>query len=62
MKNHTLWRNLALALLVVNLLFWAWTEGYLRALGLGPTRVNEPERLQEQVQPEALKMQPIGGG
>lgn len=62
MKNHTYWRTLALALLVVNLLFWAWSEGYLRALGLGPHRVNEPERLQEQVKPEALKMQAIGGG
>ncbi len=58
MKNRSFWRNLVLALIVVNLLFLAWTQGYLRAVGLGPKVVNEPERLQEQVQPEALQIKP----
>ncbi|MFY8054515.1 MAG: hypothetical protein ACOVNN_04035 [Limnohabitans sp.] len=47
-----------LALVVINLLFWAWTQGYLRAVGLGPKVVSEPERLQEQVVPEALQIKP----
>jgi hypothetical protein len=58
MKNSSFWRNFVLALIVINVLFWAWTQGYLRAVGLGPKVVNEPERLQEQVQPEALQIKP----
>lgn len=61
MRNSAFWRNLVLALLVLNLLFWAWTQGHLRAVGLGPKVVNEPERLQEQVQPEALQIKPASG-
>lgn len=61
MKKHVFWRNLALALLFINLLFWAWTQGYWRAVGLGPKVVNEPERLQEQLQPEALQIKPASG-
>ena len=60
MKNPAFWRNLCLALLLLNLLFWAWSEGYLRAVGWGPREVNEPERLQEQVRPEALQIKPAG--
>jgi hypothetical protein len=58
MKKNAFWRNLVLALFVINLLFWAWTQGYFRAVGLGPKVVNEPERLQEQVVPEALQIKP----
>ena len=58
MKKNVFWRNLVLALFVINLLFWAWTQGYLRAVGLGPKVVGEPERLQEQVVPEALQIKP----
>ncbi len=58
MKKNAFWRNLVLALVFINLLFWSWTQGYLRAVGLGPKVVNEPERLQEQGVPEALQIKP----
>jgi hypothetical protein len=61
MKKNAFWRNLVLALVVINLLLWAWTQGHLRAVGLGPKVVNEPERLQEQVVPEALQIKPASG-
>lgn len=44
-----------LALVVVaNLLFLAWSQQWLAPLGLGPLPHGEPERLQQQVRPEAL--------
>jgi hypothetical protein len=58
MKNPSFWRHAALALVVINLLFWAWTQGYLRLLGVGPQRVQEPERLTSQLQPEAITLKP----
>lgn len=58
MKNLSFWRHAALALLLINVLFWAWTQGYLRLLGVGPQRVQEPERLTLQLQPEAITLQP----
>ena len=57
MKNLSFWRHAALALLLINVLFWAWTQGYLRLLGVGPQRVQEPERLTLQLQPEAITLQ-----
>lgn len=56
MKPAAFWRYLLLALLLANLLFWAWSQGYLRLLGLGPTQVEEPERLQQQVAADALTL------
>jgi len=56
MKPSVFWRNAFLILVLINLLFWAWTQGYLRLLGLGPRIVEEPQRLQQQVQPEALQI------
>jgi hypothetical protein len=49
-------RNWLWALVLANLLFWLWTEGHLRWLGVGPKPVQEPERVQEQIRPEALKL------
>lgn len=58
MKHPSFWRHAAVALLVINVLFWAWTQGYLRLLGLGPQRVQEPERLGAQLRPEAMTLKP----
>ena len=58
MKHPSFWRQAALALLLLNLLLWAWTQGYLRLLGLGPQRVQEPERLSAQLQAEAMTLKP----
>jgi hypothetical protein len=49
-------RALALSLLGANALLWAWTQGWLGALAPAPPALQgrEPERLQQQVRPEAL--------
>lgn len=43
-------------LLVANVLYFAWGQGHLAALGLAPTEQSEPERLKAQIQPEALRL------
>jgi hypothetical protein len=58
MKHPSFWRQMALVLVVVNLLLWAWTQGYLRLLGVGPQRVQEPERMSAQLKPEAITLKP----
>jgi hypothetical protein len=49
-------RLLALALLLANVLFFAWDHELLRGLGLGPAQQSEPQRLAQQVKPEALQL------
>jgi hypothetical protein len=58
MKHPSFWRHAALALLAINLLFWMWTQGYLRLLGVGPQPAQEPERLSAQLHPEAMTLKP----
>jgi hypothetical protein len=58
MKNTPFWRNSLIVLVLANLALWAWTQGHLRVLGLGPAPVEEPHRLQQQVNPEALTPKP----
>lgn len=43
-------------LLLANALYFAWTQGYLGALGLAPTEQAEPQRLQGQIKPESLRL------
>lgn len=43
-----------LLLLVANGAFWAYSQGHLAGLGLAPIDPREPQRLAEQVAPEAL--------
>jgi len=49
-------RLLALSLLAANAVLFAWTQGWLGALAPRPPSLQgrEPERLQQQVRPEAL--------
>ena len=47
---------LALALVLVNLLFWAWSHGGLRVFGWGPSDPREPQRVEEQLRPEVLRL------
>ena len=58
MNSHKSWRNALIVLAIVNLLFWMWTQGYLRWLGVGPTPVREPQRIDNQVDPELLRLKP----
>lgn len=50
-------------LLLANAAYFAWTQGYLAPLGLAPEEQSEPQRLQSQVRPEALRLinTPKGG-
>ena len=57
MSSKIVWRNLAFLLVLANLLFWMWSQGYFRVVGMGPKTVQEPLRLKEQVEPKALTIQ-----
>ena len=70
MNSKYLWRNVVYALAAINLLFWLWNDGGLRLalgphrrkrvrfLGLGPKPVQEPHRVENQVDPELLTIKP----
>ncbi len=58
MTTKYFWRNVVLVLAAINLVFWLWNDGDLRFLGLGPKPVQEPQRLDNQVDPELLTIQP----
>lgn len=49
-------RLLALTLLLLNGVYFAWSQGLLLAYGFGPVVQSEPQRLTQQIQPEALKV------
>ncbi len=49
-------RTVALSLLLANVGYFAWTQGWLMALGLAPVQQAEPQRLQQQIQPEAMRL------
>ena len=57
MSSKIVWRNMAVLLVLANLMFWVWGQGYLRIVGMGPKSVQEPLRLKEQVEPQALTIQ-----
>lgn len=45
-----------LLLILANGLFFAWSQGYLAVYGLVPQRSTEPQRLQQQIRPEAIRL------
>ena len=49
-------RFIVLLLLLANGLYFAWTEGWLRELGAGPAVQTEPQRMTQQLKPEALRI------
>jgi hypothetical protein len=51
-------RLIVLVLLLANAAFFAWSQGLLLAWGLGPLQQSEPQRLQQQVRPEAVRVLP----
>ena len=50
--------TLVVLLLLVNLGFAAWSNGYLKPLGWQPSDPREPQRLEQQLRPEALQLSP----
>ena len=55
-------RFLVLVLLLANAGYLAWSQQWLAGLGLAPATEAEPERLQRQIAPEALRILPGQGG
>jgi hypothetical protein len=49
-------RLLALALLLANGLYFAWGHNLLQPYGFGPAQLNEPQRLAQQMNPQALRL------
>lgn len=49
-------RFLVLVLLLANAGYFAWSQGLLQTWGLAPAQQGEPQRLQQQIQPEALRI------
>ncbi|WP_296493924.1 hypothetical protein [Rhodoferax sp.] len=48
------WRTFALILLLLNAMYWAWGEGWLLPYGFGPAPQREPQRLAQQIRPQAI--------
>jgi hypothetical protein len=51
-------RLIVLLLLLANGLFYAWSQGLLLAWGVGPAQQAEPQRLQQQIRPESVRVLP----
>lgn len=51
-------RFLVLLLVLLNAGYYAWSQGMLRAYGWAPAEQSEPQRLQQQIRPEAIRILP----
>jgi len=49
-------RAFVLLLLLLNGLYFAWGQGWLLAYGYGPAPQSEPQRLQQQIRPQAIQI------
>ncbi len=49
-------RLIFLLLILVNGLYFAWSQGLLSGLGWAPVQQSEPQRLGQQIRPEALRV------
>lgn len=49
-------RIFVLLLILLNGLYFAWAQGFLRELGLAPLQQAEPQRLSQQIRPEAVRL------
>lgn len=52
-------RPFILLLLLLNAAWFAWAQGYLRPWGLGPAPQSEPQRLERQLRPELVRIEPV---
>ena len=52
-------RALLLVLLLINLVFFAWSQGWMAGVGLGPVTQREPQRLALQIHPEQVQITPL---
>jgi hypothetical protein len=49
-------RFLVLLLLLANGAYFAWSQGHLASLGFAPVAQTEPQRLQAQIKPDAMRL------
>jgi hypothetical protein len=49
-------RFLVLLLLLANGAYFAWVQGHLAAFGFAPSQFTEPQRLQNQIKPDAIRL------
>ena len=47
-------RSFVLVLILANGLYLAWSQGWLRAHGFAPAQQSEPQRMAQQIRPEAV--------
>jgi hypothetical protein len=50
-----------LMLLLANSIYYAWAHGMLDPYGFGPPMLTEPQRLEQQIRPEALRITSTNG-
>jgi hypothetical protein len=51
-------RLIVLFLLLANGAYYAWSQGLLMPWGVGPLQQSEPQRMQQQLQPEGVRLLP----
>lgn len=49
-------RSFVLVLILANGLYLAWSQGWLRAQGFAPAQQSEPQRMAQQIRPEAVRL------
>lgn len=49
-------RIVVLVLVLLNSAYFAWSQGWLLGLGYGPNQQREPQRLNQQIRPESLRL------
>lgn len=47
-------RSLVLLLVLLNTVYYAWSQQMLQAYGFAPSQQGEPDRLRQQIRPEML--------
>ncbi|KRH99342.1 hypothetical protein [Curvibacter sp. PAE-UM] len=55
-------RLLVLLLVLLNAGYYAWSQGMLRSYGWAPAEQSEPQRLTQQIRPEAIRILPADEG
>jgi len=56
MSFQPMLRLLVLLLVLANAGYFAWSQGLLAAWGFAPAASGEPQRLRQQIKPEALRI------
>ncbi|HEY8050412.1 MAG TPA: SPOR domain-containing protein [Ramlibacter sp.] len=51
-------RLLVLSLLLANAAYFAWSQNVLAPMGLAPAQQSEPQRIAQQIKPEAIRLLP----